>query len=41
MVTIINKNQHFRFIQLIKYTVFIIDHIHNLMNEYKMLIFYL
>jgi len=30
---------HFGFIQLMIYVVFIIDHIHHLMNEFKMLIF--
>jgi hypothetical protein len=38
-VTIISKNQHFRFIQLMMYMDFIIDHIHHLMNESKMFIF--
>lgn len=35
----ISKNLYFRFIQLIIYIVFIIDHIYNLVNECKMLIF--
>jgi len=35
-VTIINKTLDFRFIQLIMHIVFIIDHIHHLMNESKM-----
>jgi uncharacterized membrane protein YkgB len=34
-VTIISKILHFRFIQLMMYIVFIIDHIHHLMNESK------
>jgi len=38
-VTIISKNQYFIFIQLMMYVVFIINHIHHLMNESKMLIF--
>jgi len=38
-VTIIHKNLLFRFIQLMMYMVFIIDHIHHLMNESKLLIF--
>ena len=38
-VTIISQNLNFRFIQLMMYMVFIIDHIHHLMNESKMLIF--
>jgi len=38
-VTIISKNLHFRFIQLMMYIVFIIDQIHHLMNESKILIF--
>jgi hypothetical protein len=38
-VTIISKNLHFTFIQLMMYMVFIIDHIHHLMNESKMLTF--
>jgi len=38
-VTIISKNLHFKFIQLIMYMVFIIEHIHHLMNEFKMLTF--
>ena len=33
LVTIINKNLHFIFIQLIMYMVFFIDHIHQLTNE--------
>jgi len=39
MVTIISKNPHFTFIQLMMYIVFIINYIHHLMNESKMLIF--
>jgi hypothetical protein len=35
-VTIISKILHFRYIQLMMYIVFIIDHIHHLMNECKM-----
>jgi len=38
-VTIISKNLHFRFIQLMMYMVFIINHAHHLMNESNMLIF--
>jgi hypothetical protein len=38
-VTNISKTLHFRFIQLITYMIFIIDHIHHLMNESKILIF--
>jgi len=38
-VTIISKKLYFEFIQLIIYVVFIIDHIHHLMNESKILIF--
>jgi len=38
-VTIISKKLHFIFIQLTMYVVFIIGHIHYLMNESKMLIF--
>ena len=38
-VVIISKNLHFRFIQLMIYMVFIIDHIYHLINEFKMLIF--
>jgi hypothetical protein len=37
--TIRNKNLHVIFIQLMMYMVFVIDHIHHLMNESKMLIF--
>jgi len=29
LVTVINKNLHFRFFQLMMYMVFIIDHIHH------------
>jgi hypothetical protein len=36
LVTIISKTFHFRFIQLMMYIVFIIDHIYHLMNESKM-----
>jgi hypothetical protein len=32
-------NLHLRFIQLMMYVVFIIDRIHHLRNEFKMLIF--
>jgi len=39
LVTIIDKNLYFRFIQLIMYIIFIIDHIHHLINESKILIF--
>jgi hypothetical protein len=39
MVTGISKNLHFRFIELMMYMVFIIDHIHHLINEFKILIF--
>jgi len=39
-VTIISKNLYFRFIQLMMYMIFIIDHIHHSTNESnKMLIF--
>jgi hypothetical protein len=38
-VTIISKNLHFTFIQLMMYIVFIIDYIQHLMNESKMLTF--
>jgi len=38
-VTIISKNLHLKFIQLMMYMIFIIDHIHHLMNESKILIF--
>jgi len=38
-VIIISKNLHFKYIQLMMYMIFIIDHIHHLMNESKMLIF--
>jgi hypothetical protein len=34
-VTIINKNLHFKFIQLMMYIIFIIYHIHHLMNFYE------
>jgi len=39
LVTIISKNLRFRFIQLMMYMIFIIYHIHYLINESKMLIF--
>jgi len=38
-VTNINKNLYFTSIQLMMYIVFIIDNIHDLMNESKMLNF--
>jgi len=38
-VTITNKTLRFRLIQLMMYIVFIIYHIHYLMNEFKMFIF--
>ena len=38
-VTIISKSLYFKFIQLMMYMVFIIDHVQHLMNEPKMLIF--
>jgi len=38
-VTIINKNLYFRFTQLMMYMIFIIDHIHHLINKSKILIF--
>jgi len=39
LVIIISKNLYFIFIQLMMYMVFIIDHIHHLINESKILIF--
>lgn len=39
MITTINKNQYFRFIYKMMYAVYNKDHIHNLTDEYKMLIF--
>jgi len=39
MVIIINKNPHFRIIQLMMYMIFIIDYKYHLMNEPKMLVF--
>jgi len=39
LVTIINKNLNFKFIQLMMYMIFIIYHVHDLINESKMLIF--
>ena len=38
-ITVINKNLYLRFSQLIMYVIFIIDHIHHLINKFKMLIF--
>jgi len=38
-VTIIRKNQYFRFIQLMMHMIFIIGHIYYLINESKILIF--
>jgi len=38
-VTNISKNLHFVFVRLMMYIVFIIDHIHHLMNESKILTF--
>jgi len=35
----ISKNLHFRFIQLMMYIVFIIDHIRHLINKFKILTF--
>jgi hypothetical protein len=34
-VTITSKTLYFRFIRLMMYIIFIIDHIHHLMNESK------
>jgi len=34
-VTVISKTLYFRFIHLMMYMVFIIDHIHHLINESK------
>jgi len=39
LAIIISKNTHFRFVQLIIYMVFILNHVHYLINEYKILIF--
>jgi len=38
-IIIINKNLYFTFISLTMYMIFIIDHIHLLINKFKMLIF--
>jgi len=38
-VTIIRKNQYFRFIKLMMHMIFIIGHIYHLINESKILIF--